>query len=184
VSDVLWLQAGRHFCDLRRALPGHGSSHPLDLPQAFSGTVEVAAGEIAFFHDIDSVVRDASHPDQSTVHRAGEVLMERGPGFEERWVLVSLPGDDVAVADLWMLDDPASGSSTARVVRIGGLALAVWGGRTPGGARYSNHSAWEAEGSTGPSNPALRIDEAVRALVYGDALPGGWARRPDDEVTP
>ena len=42
VSDVLWLQVGSHFCDVRWARPGAGSAHPLDLPQAFSGTVEVS----------------------------------------------------------------------------------------------------------------------------------------------
>ena len=183
VSDVVWLQAGRHFCDLRAALPGHGSAHPLDLPQAFSGTVEVGAGDIAFSHDIDSVRRDPSHPDQSTVHRAGEVLMERGPGFEERWVLASLPGDAATVAELWPPDDPAAGSPLARVVRVGDLALAVWGGRSPGGARYSSRSAWEAE-APGGGDAALRLDAAVHALVHGDVLPDGWTRRPAAEVRP
>ena len=174
VSDVLWLQVGRHFCDVRSPLPGGDSTHPLDLSQAFSGTVEVTAGDIAFFHDIDTVRRDPSHPDQSSVHRAGSVLLERGPGFEERWSLVSLPGDPVAVAELWPPDDPAAGNPVARVVLVGDLGLAVWSGRTPGGASYSKTSLGEP-GWRGPRDDTLGLDEVVRALLDGDALPDGWA---------
>jgi len=36
VSDVLWLQAGNLFCDLRTPLPGTSSTNLLDVPQAFS----------------------------------------------------------------------------------------------------------------------------------------------------
>jgi hypothetical protein len=183
VSAVLWLQAGRHFCDVRSPLPGAAAVHPLDVAQAFSGTIEVMAGRIAFSHDIDTERRDPGHPDESTVHRAGEVLMERGPGFEERWVLASLPGDAVAVAELWGPLGPSVGGPRARIVRVGDLALGVWGGTTPGGARYSNRSAWEPE-APGPRAGVFGVDDAVQALVFGGTLPDGWTRRAAAGVGP
>jgi hypothetical protein len=170
VSDVLWLQVGRHFCDLRTPLPGGTVTEILDLPQAFAGTVEVCAGAITFQHDLDSLARDPAHPDVSTVHRVGEVMYERGPGFEERWVLSSLPGDPVAGAELWVGD-----SVLARIVQVGGVALAVWGGRNPGGARYSVRHGWEPErASYRKRADALGTDAAVAALVRAGALPAGW----------
>jgi hypothetical protein len=170
VSDVLWLQVGRHFCDLRTALPGRKVTETLDLPQAFAGVVEVSAGAISFQHDLDSVARDPAHPDASTVHRVGEVMYERGPGFEERWVLASLPGDPVAGAEFW-----SGGSVLARIVRVGGVALAVWGGRIPGGAQYSDSHGWEPErASYRERAAALDTDAAVAALVGRGAFPSGW----------
>jgi hypothetical protein len=170
VSDVLWLQVGRHFCDLRTALPGRTVTEMLDLPQAFAGVVKVSAGTIAFQHDLDSLARDPAHPDVSTVHRVGEVMFERGPGFEERWVLASLPDDPVAGAEL-----RASGSVLARVLRVGGVALAVWGGREPGGAQYSALRGWEPERSSYRERAdALGTELAVAALVGAGAFPAGW----------
>jgi hypothetical protein len=170
VSDVLWLQVGRHFCDLRTALPGRKVTETLDLPQAFAGVVDVSAGAITFHHDLDSLARDPAHPDVSTVHRVGEVVYERGPGFEERWVLTSLPGDPVAGAELWF-----GGAVLARIVRVGGVALAVWGGRIPGGAQYAARHGWEPErASYRKRGDALETDAAVAALVAPNALPAGW----------
>jgi hypothetical protein len=170
VSDVLWLQVGHHFCDLRTALPGRTVTEILDLPQAFAGAVAVSAGAITFQHDLDSLARDPAHPDVSTVHRVGEVMFERGPGFEERWVLASIPGDPVAGAELRNGD-----SVLARAVRVGGVALAVWGGRTPGGAQYSARHGWEPErASYRDRADALGTDAAVAALVGAGAFPAGW----------
>src|SRR6202040_2976404 len=91
---VLWLQAGHHFCDLRTRRPSAPPpTHMLDQPQAFSGTVQLSGGYISFHHDLDSMDRDPNHPDQGTVHRVGDAMRERGPGFEEHWVMASLPGD-------------------------------------------------------------------------------------------
>jgi hypothetical protein len=170
VSDVLWLQVGVHFCDLRTAFAGTVPAHGLDLAQAFSGRVEVAQGNITFHHDLDSLRRDPAHPDVSTVHLVAEAMYERGPGFEERWVLASLPHDEHAVAEL-----PAAGGGTlARIVRVGALALAVWGGRTPGGARYTARHAWATEHATFRERDLADVDEALRALAFGDPLPGAW----------
>ncbi len=170
VTDVLWLQVGVHFCDLRTAFAGTVPSHTLDLAQAFSGTVDVARGVIAFHHDLDSLRRDPAHPDVSTVDRVAEAMYERGPGFEERWVLASLPDDPCAVAEL----PAANGGVFARIVRVGELALTVWGGRIPGGARYSARHGWTPEQATFRERGVADVDEAVRALAYGEPLPGNW----------
>ncbi|HWD54963.1 MAG TPA: hypothetical protein VG346_07560 [Acidimicrobiales bacterium] len=170
ISDVLWLQVGVHFCDLRTAYAGTVPSHGLDLAQAFSGTIDVAHGDITFHHDLDSLDRDPAHPDVSTVHRVAEAMYERGPGFEERWVLASLPDDDGAVAEL----PAADGGALARIVRVGALALAVWGGRTPGGARYTAPHGWAPEPATPGERGVADADEAVHALAFGGPLPGSW----------
>jgi hypothetical protein len=173
VSDVLWLQVGSHFCDLRTALPGAPSAHGLDLPQAFGGRVEVADGVITFHHDLDTMRRNPAHPDVSTVHRIDEAMYERGPGFEERWVLSSGPIDPCAVAER----KGADGSVLARIVRIGAVALAVWGGSAPGGARFTDRDGWVAERSSFPLDLALGLDRVARAVVDDGPMPGGWARR-------
>jgi hypothetical protein len=173
VSDVLWLQAGSHFCDLRTTLPGATSVHGLDLAQAFGGRVEVARGVITFRHDLDSMRRDPAHPDVSTVHRIADTMYERGPGFAERWVLSSRPDDPCALAER----SGADGVVLARIVRVGAVALAVWGGPEPGGARYTDGEHWARKPGPFPLDPALGIDEAARAVVDGGPLPEGWARR-------
>ena len=172
VSDVLWLQVGGHFCDLRTPLPRAAPRHRLDVPQAFGGTVEIARGQITFHHDLDSLRRDPAHPDVSTVHRLDDAMYERGPGFEERWVLMSQPDDDGAVAEL----RPGGGAGAlARVVRVGALAVAVWGGTNPGGARYASRHGWSPERGPFRHDGSLGLDEAVRALASADPLPPGWA---------
>ncbi len=109
----------------------------MDQPQAFSGTVKIGQGAISFHHDLDSLPRDPAHPDQGTVHRKDTMMYERGPGFEEHWLASSLPGDDVAVAELHE-SGSEGGPPLARLVRIGSVvALAVWGGAVPGGAQFS-----------------------------------------------
>ncbi len=173
VSDVLWLQVGPHFCDLRTARRGARSAHRLDLPQAFGGRVAVADGVITFNHDLDTVCRDPAHPDVSTVHRIAEAMYERGPGFEERWVLSSGADDPRAVAE-WNGTD---GSATARIVRIGTVALAVWGGSAPGGARFTEGDGWAPGPGPFPLDPALGVDRAIRALVDDAPFPEGWGRR-------
>lgn len=177
VSDVLWLQAGQLFCDLRTALPGPPVTAALDLPQAFAGRVSVAAGDIAFHHDLDSLSRDPAHPDESTVHRVGNLMYERGPGFEERWVLASLPDDPVAVSER-----RADGVIAARIVRVGALAVAVWGGRIPGGAHYTSRHGWRPDRVSYRDRDEVGADDAALALGYGDRLPEGWQRVGGDET--
>jgi hypothetical protein len=177
VSEVLWLQTGRHFCDLRSPYPGVKPQHVLDQQQAFSGTVELAEGDITFHHDIDSLPRDTSHPDQGTVHRAGDTMMERGPAFEERWIVASLPGDETAVAEFG-----DGGVARARIIRIGVVALAIWSGSRPGGAQFHVRHNWAQERPTHNDDGAWHIGAAVRALGLDTALPDGWIRLEIEEV--
>lgn len=172
VSDVLWLQVGSHFCDVRTRLPGASSSHGLDLPQAFGGSVEVARGFITFHHDLDSLRRDPAHPDVSSVHRIAAVMYERGPGFEERWVLSSEPDHPRAIAER----TGADGAVLARIVRVGTVALAVWGGPEPGGARCAQRDGWAPDPGPFRLDPALGVEAAALALSDGGLLPEGWTR--------
>jgi hypothetical protein len=173
VADVLWLQVGRLFCDLRTPHPQTDPTHVLDQPQAFSGTVVISNGQIAFHHDLDSLRRDPLHPDEGTVHRRDNVMFERGPGFEETWVASSLPGDDVEIAEL----HPAGGREgvpVARLIRIGWVALAVWGGPRPGGAQFTKEKEWAMERTLHEPDATMAIDAAARSLGQGAPLPDNW----------
>ncbi len=187
VADVLWLQAGRFFCDLRTPYPLTEPTHMLDLPQAFSGTVKIGHGSISFHHDLDSLARDPAHPDEGTVHRKDDVMYERGPGFEEQWLASSRPGDEVAVAEL-RPPGSAPGAPTARLVRVGSVALAVWGGEMPGGAQFTEASGWRAErrlaghDSTATIGEAATIEEAASAVGRDGPLPSGWVTIDPGEV--
>jgi hypothetical protein len=145
----------------------------LDQAQAFSGSVLVKGGDISFHHDLDSLPRDPAHPDEGTVHRLGNVMFERGPGYEERWVVASLPGDDIGVAEL---RPPSDGGSAplARLVRVGPLAIAVWGGATPGGAQFDRRHDWARERVVNMDLDKWKIDEAAAALGADTPLPVGW----------
>jgi hypothetical protein len=173
VAEVLWLQVGRHFCDLRTPLPQTAPSHMLDQAQAFSGSVRVEGGDISFHHDLDSLPRDPAHPDQGTVHRQSNVMFERGPGFEERWIVASLPGDDIGVAELRPASAEGS-SALARLVRVGPLTVAVWGGATPGGAQFDRRQGWARERVHNVDLDEWLIDEAAAALGDDEPLPDGW----------
>jgi hypothetical protein len=177
VSEVLWLQVGRHFCDLRTPHPGTASTHMLDQTQAFSGTVAVGGGNISFHHDIDSLPRDPSHPDQGTVHRLEDTMMERGPGFEERWIMASLPGDETAMAEY-----RASDAVLARVIRVGSIVLAIWGGSLPGGAQYLLRHEWIRERPTANDDGGWQIDAAALALGQDTTLPDEWLLAEPEEV--
>jgi hypothetical protein len=171
-SDVLWLQAGRHFCDLRTPRAGTTPVSLLDQRQGFSGMVRVNDGAISFHHDLDTLPRDPAHPDQGTVHRAGDAMYERGPGFEECWVVDSKPEDDVVVA---VCHQPQGGGAllVARLVRVGPSALAIWAGDTPGGAEYHEQQGWQLVRTVGGKDPVQSV-LAITALGTGQPLPSGW----------
>ena len=177
VSDVLWLQVGRHFCDLRTPHPGTTPTQVLDQTQAFSGTVDLHQGAISFHHDIDSLPRDPGNPDEGTVHRSGDTMMERGPGFEERWIMASLPGDDTAMAEY-----RHGGAVRARIVRVGSVALAIWGGSLPGGAQYQLRHEWIRERPTANDDGGWHIDAAALAVGQDAPLPDGWFQADLEEV--
>jgi hypothetical protein len=178
-SDVLWLQVGRHFCDLRTVLPGAQPASVLDQAQSFSGTVQVAAGEISFHHDLDSLDRDPAHPDQGTVHRLGPAMYERGPGFEERWMLSSLPGDETAVVEFVAVGGEGV---SARLIRIGSLALAVWAGAESGGALFRLNGALTLIRGALPLVDSSDIAHAALAVGAGDPLPSGWVAVEAEEL--
>jgi hypothetical protein len=167
----VWLQVGRHFCDLRTPYSHTDPAHVLDQPQAFSGTVRLTAGRISFHHDLDSLRRDPAHPDEGTVHRKDNVMIERGPGFEERWVVMSSPGDEVGLAEA---RSGANGAPVARLIRIGSVALAVWGGAAAGGAQFTLDKNWHRDRSLHDDEPALGVDVAARRMGRGEPLPQGW----------
>jgi hypothetical protein len=181
VADVLWLQVGRYLCDLRTGNSQANGTHILDQSQAFSGSVLVQGGAISFHHDLDSLPRDPAHPDEGTVHRIRDVMYERGRGYEERWIMTSLPGDDVGVAELRA---PGVGDSPllARLVRVGVVALAVWGGATRGGAQFNQDHDWVRERTLNDCDTALKIDAAVVALAEGGPLPDGWVTIDPGEI--
>ena len=174
VTDVLWVQAGHHFCDLRTPLPRTAPTHMFDQPQAFSGTVQLSGGYISFHHDLDSLNRDPNHPDQGTVHRLGDAMYERGPGFEERWVVASLPGDDAFVAEWSDAGGHPAAPIAARIVRVGPLAIAVWGGPLAGGTQFHRRHGWEPGRSWRYEGAPVNLIEAAQALGFGDPLPVGW----------
>jgi hypothetical protein len=176
VADVIWLQSGRHFCDLRVGYPQAGSAHVLDLPRAFSGTVAIEDGNISFHHDLDSLTFDPSHPDQGTVHRSGKVLIERGPGFEERWVAAS-PHDAASLVAEYRpsVDSAVESQLAARLVRVGAMVLVVWGENAPGGAHYDLSGDPVLVRSLQKSAGPVPHGDAVRALEAGDPLPTGWS---------
>jgi hypothetical protein len=181
VTDVLWLQVGSFFCDLRTPFPLTEPTHVLDQPQAFSGTVKIGGGHISFHHDLDSLARDPAHPDEGTVHRKDNVMYERGPGFEERWLASSLPGDDVAIAEL-RPSGPGHSAPTARLIRVGSVALAVWGGTAPGGAQFTKGSGWRTARSLAASDVTEAMDEAARCIGLDETLPSGWVAVDPGEV--
>ena len=179
VADVLWLQVGRHFCDLRTPRPALSSASVLDQPQAFSGTVRVSGGTISFHHDLDSLRRDPAHPDEGTVHRQADVMFERGPGFEERWVMASLPGDDVGLAEL---ADPGGAGPVARLILIGSVVLGVWGGRAPGGTQLARAGGWTTERILHGEGSPPELEAVAASLGAGGPLPTGWVAVDSEEV--
>jgi hypothetical protein len=109
----------------------------------------------------------------STVHLTAEAMYERGPGFEERWVLSSESDHPRAVAE----SSGDDGAALARIVRVGTVALAVWGGPDPGGALCAEGDGWVPDPGPFRLDPALAVHEAALALVDGGPLPAVWARR-------
>jgi len=116
------------------------------------------------------LARHAAHPDEGTVHRSGDVMVERGPGFEERWVLISNRGDEVGLAEF----RPPGGDVTARLVRIGSTALAVWAGTSAGGAQFLAAQDWDLGRFLGKPDPKMEIERVVRNMVGQLPLPDGW----------
>ncbi|HUC04882.1 MAG TPA: hypothetical protein VL961_05760 [Acidimicrobiales bacterium] len=169
VADVVWVQVGQHFCDVRHPPPGADPGHALDAAQAFSGTLRLSGGAAVFEHDLDSLGRDAGQLDHSTLTLAGGTMMERGDGFEERWSPAVAPGAAGACIER---RDGRSSAVTARIVRAGRVVVGVWGGAHPGGCVIGEGDDMKATGRVDTD-----VAAAARALAAGAELPQGWVAR-------
>jgi hypothetical protein len=94
--------------------------------------------------------------------------------------MTSLPGDDVGVAELYSPGDDSP--LLARLVRVGVVALAVWGGATGGGAQFNQDHDWARGRPLNDCDTAWRIDAAALALGEGAPLPDGWVTVDPGEV--
>jgi hypothetical protein len=168
VSRVVWVQVGDWFADVRDPQSnGEGLSY-LDEAQAFSGVVRWADGTVKWQHDLDTKLRTPGHEDSAVVERVGELLIERGPDYEERWRRDEQPGP-VAVLER----RTAGGSLTARLVSVGDVSVTVWAGRSSGGAavRFAG-DGWEVETCVG----ARAIPWSAVLATRSGRIPAGWKR--------
>lgn len=182
-SDVVWLQVGPWFADLRLPRPGWVPAHAFDEAHAFSGRLEVRSPEgpgarVAWHHDLDSLDprgEQTGGPDSAMVEERDGVLIESGEGYVEWW---DRPRDrPVAVpSDGWVLEmdgghgDPLS----ARLVCIDDMAVAVWAGPAPGGAWCSAAGGWEPARVVGIVPAGLDLGDTLRTLAAGGPPHSGW----------
>jgi len=180
-SDVVWLQVGRWFADLRLPRPGRRARHPFDEAQAFSGRLAVldgsgASARVAWHHDLDSLAGDGGHvgpPDEATVTDRDGVLIESGDGYVEWWERSedrTGPARGVVLEHGTGPDDP----EWARLVCVDGMAVAVWAGPRPGGAWTTAALGWEPGRVVGVPPDGLDVGGAVRARLDGGAPGGTW----------
>lgn len=174
-SDVLWLQVGEHFADVRVAGPGVGATpHPLDASQAFSGQVSHRQFVVTWVHDLDTTARPPGHRDTAEVAVEGDVLVERGVRYLEEWRRQHAPGPTAVLE----ARGSVPGELRARIVRIGNLAAAVWRCPAPGGAALVLQRAeWQAVAvvPAGPTSASTDVQAILRAsLQPGAVLPAGW----------
>ena len=193
-SDVVWLQVGPWFADLRLPRPGRVAAHAYDEAHAFSGRLEVLStggdaslgdgARVAWHHDLDTAVHDDAgdgQPDTAHVVVRDGVLIESGTGYVEWWGRPQVRADGV--------DDPAAAGRVlehgagpddpafARLVCVDGMAVCVWAGPAPGGAWCTDDGAWEPARVVGVVPDGLDIGGALRAMVDGGPPPAGWSRQ-------
>lgn len=168
VSRVVWAQVGEWFADVREPHPGGEHLSYLDEAQAFSGVVRCSEGTVTWRHDLDTRARMPGHEDSAEVELEGEVLIERGPDYEERWRREKQSGP-VAVLER----RTTSGILTGRVVTVGDVSVTVWVGRRPGGAalRFAD-GGWEVETCVG----AGAIPWSAVLATRSGPVPPGWER--------
>jgi hypothetical protein len=182
-SDVVWLQVGPWFADLRLPRPGRAAAHAFDTAHAFSGRLEVlgAGGpgaRVAWHHDLDSLDRDGSEPgdpDTADVEVRDGCLIECGAGYVEWW---DRPRDQTAggPAEGRVLERRAGpdGPVSARVVCTEGMAVAVWAGPAPGGAWCGAAGGWEPARVVGVVPSSLDLGAALRSVAGGGGQTDGW----------
>lgn len=171
ISDVLWIQAGRHFADVRVARRAAGVLSELDRTQAFSGSVTYDRPVVTWRHDLDTMGRPPGYEDRAEVEPHGrDRLCERAPGYMELWQRESDPGTRTVVLEK---HDRRTGAIAARVIRAGELAACVWAGPEPGGAALRQEDGgWDVIALVGPESIPWA---AVTAAADGPA-PAGWNR--------
>lgn len=175
-SNVLWLQAGPYFADLRvpYAPVEQGRSH-LDGAQAFSGQSHYDPPRMTWRHDLDTMPRAVGHQDTAVLEQHGPLLVERGEGYTERWQREALATDPAGVAQR---NDPRSGAPLARVVVVAHFAVVVWAGPLAGGAalarRRGTWSKVEEVGGYGDDDTGFL--EAAEALATGGEMTAGWQK--------
>jgi hypothetical protein len=175
-SDVLWLQVGWFFADLRAPrLPGDPEAGDLDVAQAFSGRIDYQSPRVTWFHDLDTTARPAGHADTATVACRDGVLLERGDGYLERWRR-KVGGMRAMVIQR---ENPGTGAPSARIVRVGDHAVAVWDDPAPAGAAMECRAGgWSVSTTVGVApTPAVisTLETVLRVAEDRTAcLPDGW----------
>ncbi|HEX7444567.1 MAG TPA: ABC transporter permease [Acidimicrobiales bacterium] len=182
-GDVIWLQVGPWFADLRLSRPGRDPAHPFDEAHAFSGRLEVlptegAGARVAWHHDLDTLDPGGEHdgdPDAAGVVVRDGVLIESGAGYVEWW---DRPRDRrVGPAASGRVLEHGRGPGDpafARLVCVDGMAVAVWAGPVPGGAWCAVTGGWEPARVVGVVPAGLDIGGALRAVVDCGAPIDGW----------
>jgi hypothetical protein len=175
-SDVLWLQVGWFFADLRAPrLAGDPEASDLDVAQAFSGRIDYQSPRVTWFHDLDTTARPAGHADTATVACREGVLLERGDGYLERWRR-KVGGMRAMVIQR---EAAGTGAPSARIVRVEDHALAVWDDPAPAGAAMQRRAdGWSVDATVGVDpTPAVTSTMEMVLQVAEDptaGLPDRW----------
>jgi hypothetical protein len=168
MSDVLWLQVGDYFADLRvprrapeggRALGGNVMLNALNAPRAFSGTVRGHGDRLVWSHDLDTMAVVPDRNDGAVVLQFADLLVEAGAGYVERWqAAASGEGPAGTVHERRNLD---SGLVDARMLCLGDDAVAVWAVPARGGARLRRRGGgtWLVDARVGAQ--ALSVEVAT-----------------------
>ena len=179
VSDVVWLQVGAHFADIRLPRPGVDASHWLDAAHAFSGSLEVVGlvdfgAVVTWHHDFDTAEAHEGPPDSGHVAVVDDELVESGDHYVEWWAHPEGEADGLVLEHVGH-----DGVVDARIVAIGALAVAVWGGDGSGGLRAIRADAegWQEAGVIGSIPDEVVIFDALVAATDGSRLPSGWLER-------
>jgi hypothetical protein len=169
-SDVLWLQVGWYFADLRvPRLAGDPEAGHLDVAQAFSGRIDYQSPRVTWFHDLDTTARPAGHADTATIACRDGVLLERGDGYLERWRRKV----GAMRAMVIQREAPGTGGPSARIVQVGDHALAVWDDPAPAGAamgRRDDH--WSVNTTVGVA-PAPAVTSTMARVLRVAEDPSG-----------
>ncbi|HTZ08174.1 MAG TPA: hypothetical protein VMB72_03825 [Acidimicrobiales bacterium] len=180
-SDVLWLQTSSYFADLRvPSVPAGAQLDELDVARAFSGVGSFDPPRFTWTHDIDTVPWGG--PDVAELDGQSAVLLERGPGYVERWRREE-PAADGAVLEWYRRSRlRRRGAPSARLVVVGHLAVGVWHRPVPAAAAFVQRArGWSTTAVLGEVPQRLELLHAMLGgLDRHEDLPAGWIRRDVD----